>query len=426
MIDIKAFNDEIYFKQYKESLEKRGASVEILNTILELNKQRKLCIAEAESTKAHQNKVSQQIPILKKEGKDASELLKELGELSQKAKALEQKAADADLEVLKIVHTLPNKIQTEVPKGGGSEDNICVSSYGAMPNFTFRPREHFELGENLNIIDFERAGKTTGTRFTFLKGAAARLERALIQFMMDVHSNEHGYEEMIPPFIVNSNSLFGTGQFPKFKEDVFHLENTDYYLIPTAEVPVTNYFNNEILKDEDLPKSFCAYSPCFRSEAGSHGRDTKGLIRQHQFNKVELMTFCRPNESNEMHEKLTLHAETILKKLNLHFRRMLLCSGDIGFGSAKTYDLEVWLPGQNAFREISSCSNFEDFQARRANIRYRDPKTGKPAFVHTLNGSGLAVGRTLIAILENYQNEDGSITIPEVLVSYMGGLKTIR
>lgn len=425
MIDIKQLSDEIYFNNYKVSLEKRGASIQVLETILELNKQRKAAISEAESTKAHQNKVSQQIPQFKKEGKDASELLKELGELSQKVKQLELKANEADLQVQGLVHALPNMLNASVPKGGGTEDNICVHTYGEIPKMNFVAKEHFELGENLDIIDFDRAGKTTGTRFAFLKGAAARLERGLIQFMMDVHSNEHGYTEMIPPFIVNSQSLFGTGQFPKFKEDVFHLENTDYYLIPTAEVPVTNYYNNEILKDEDLPRSFCAYSPCFRSEAGSHGRDTKGLIRQHQFNKVELMTFCRPQESEEMHERLTSHAEVILKKLNLHFRRMLLCSGDIGFGSSKTYDLEVWLPGQKSFREISSCSNFGDFQARRANIRYRDPSTGKPAFVHTLNGSGLAVGRTLIAIIENYQCEDGSITIPEVLRPYMGGRSSI-
>ena len=265
----------------------------------------------------------------------------------------------------------------------------------------------------------------TGARFTFLKGKAAQLERALIQFFLDLHTTKHGYTEMIPPFIVNSASLTGTGQFPKFKEDVFHLDQTDYYLIPTAEVPVTNYFAGEILKEDELPISFAAYSPCFRSEAGSHGRDTKGLIRQHQFNKVELMTFAHPDKSYEIHEQLTSHAEQVLIELELPFRRMLLCSSDIGFGAAKTYDLEVWLPGAVAYREISSCSNFEDFQARRANIRFR-PAGGKPQFVHTLNGSGLAVGRTLVAVLENYQKEDGSVSIPKALQKYMGGATEIR
>ncbi|MCB0367946.1 MAG: serine--tRNA ligase, partial [Bdellovibrionales bacterium] len=283
----------------------------------------------------------------------------------------------------------------------------------------------WELGEKLNIIDFERAGKVTGARFAFLKGAGARLERALIQFMMDLHSQKHGYMEMIPPFIVNSPSLLGTAQLPKFKEDLFHLDGYDYFLIPTAEVPVTNYYAGEILSESDLPQKFCAYSPCFRSEAGSHGRDTKGLIRQHQFNKVELMVFAHPDKSDEMHEALTSHAEEVLRQLELPYRRMLLCTGDMGFGSAKTYDLEVWLPGQSEYREISSCSNFEDFQARRANIRFKS-QGGKPQFVHTLNGSGLAVGRTLIAILENYQTEEGSIKVPKVLSPYMGGLTEIK
>ncbi|MFZ4404009.1 MAG: serine--tRNA ligase, partial [Pseudobdellovibrionaceae bacterium] len=283
-----------------------------------------------------------------------------------------------------------------------------------------------DLAEKLDIVDFARAGKTTGARFAFLKGAGARLERALIQYMLDLHTDQHKYTEMIPPYIVNSKSLLGTGQFPKFKEDVFHLDNSDYYLIPTAEVPVTNYYADEILSEDQMPQSFVAYSACFRSEAGSHGRDTKGLIRQHQFNKIELMIFSPPEESYNHLEKLTSHAEQVLQNLELPFRRMLLCSADMGFGSAKTYDLEVWLPGQNTYREISSCSNFEDFQARRANIRFKPKAGGKPQFVHTLNGSGLAVGRTLVAILENYQQEDGSVVVPKVLRPYMAGLEIIR
>jgi seryl-tRNA synthetase len=281
------------------------------------------------------------------------------------------------------------------------------------------------LGEALGILDFERASKVTGTRFSFIRGLAARLERALVQFFMDLHSGEHGYDEIIPPYMVNSRSYFGTGQFPKFVDDVFHLSGSDYHLISTAEVPVTNFYADEILPESYLPARFCALSPCFRSEAGAAGRDTRGLIRQHQFHKVELMIFAHPTESYEWHEKLTAHAEKCLELLELPYRRMLLCSGDIGFGAAKCYDLEVWLPGSEAYREISSCSNFEDFQARRANIRFRPEGGGKPQFVHTLNGSGLAVGRTLVAILENYQQEDGSIRVPEVLVRYMG-TKEIR
>ncbi|HWU44479.1 MAG TPA: serine--tRNA ligase, partial [Bdellovibrio sp.] len=378
--------------------------------IMELNKKRKELINQSETAKANQNKLSGEIGKLKREGKDASAILAEVDQLKGQVKDLEAKAAEADQAVLDLALTMPNKPHSSVPKGASADENKEMKVVGSPTKFSFKAKEHWELGEALNVIDFERAGKTTGTRFAFLKGMAARMERALIQFMMDLHSEKHGYTEMIPPFIVNSNSLLGTGQFPKFKEDVFHLANTDLYLIPTAEVPVTNYFNNEILDEKDLPQSFCAYSPCFRSEAGSAGRDTKGLIRQHQFDKVELMTFCHPDKSQEVHEALTSHAEQVLINLELPFRRMLLCTGDMGFGSAKTYDLEVWLPGQNAYREISSCSNFEDFQARRANIRFRSGKD-KPQFVHTLNGSGLAIGRTLIAIFENYQKEDGTIAI---------------
>lgn len=430
MIDIKLLEKKAeagasYYDEYKQSLLNRGASTDVLEKIMELSKRRREVITQAETAKAHQNKLSGEIGKLKREGKDASAVLAEVDALKGQVKELEAKATEADQEVTDLLLTIPNKPHSSVPVGSSAEENKEVKVFGAPPKFSFKAKEHWELGEALNIIDFERAGKTTGTRFAFLKGAAAQMERALIQFMMDMHSMRHGYTEMIPPFIVNSNSLLGTGQFPKFKEDVFHLSGSDYYLIPTAEVPVTNYFNNEILNESDLPKSFCAYSPCFRSEAGSAGRDTKGLIRQHQFDKVELMTFSHPDKSYELHEALTSHAEQVLIDLELPFRRMLLCTGDIGFGSAKTYDLEVWLPGQNAYREISSCSNFEDFQARRANIRFRS-QGGKPQFVHTLNGSGLAVGRTLIAILENYQREDGSVAIPKALQAYMGGRTEIR
>lgn len=430
MIDIKllekkAENGTSYYDDYKQSLINRSASTGILDQIMDLSKKRREMITEAETAKAQQNKLSAEIGKLKREGQDASAILAEVDQLKSRVKELETKAAEGDAELTQLLLTIPNKCNASVPVGSSEAQNKQLKVVGTPTQFSFKAKEHWELGESLNIIDFERAGKTTGTRFTFLKGAAASMERALIQFMMDLHSQKHGYTEMIPPFMVNSNSLVGTGNFPKFKEDVFHLSGTDYYLIPTAEVPVTNYYNNEILNESDLPISFCAYSACFRSEAGSAGRDTKGLIRQHQFNKVELMTFAHPDKSYEIHEALTTHAEQVLIDLELPFRRMLLCTGDMGFGSAKTHDLEVWLPGQNTYREISSCSNFEDFQARRANIRFR-AQGGKPQFVHTLNGSGLAVGRTLVAILENYQREDGSVAIPKVLQNYMGGRTEIR
>jgi seryl-tRNA synthetase len=316
-------------------------------------------------------------------------------------------------------------LNASVPVGDSDADNKIIHTWGEPRKFSFKAKEHWEIGEKLGVIDFERAGKVTGARFAFLKKGGARLERALMNFMLDLHTGEHGYTEMLPPFIVNYDSFRGTGQFPKFKQDVFHLTGFDYALIPTAEVPVTNYYREEILDEADLPQSFAAYSPCFRSEAGSYGKDTKGLIRQHQFEKVELMKFAHPSNSYEEHEKLTANAEEVLKRLELPFQRVALCSGDIGFGAAKCYDLNVWLPGQNAYREISSCSNFEDFQARRANIRFK-AKGGKPQFVHTLNGSGLAIGRTLIAILENYQNEDGTVQVPKALVPYMGGLTQIK
>jgi seryl-tRNA synthetase len=431
MIDIKllekkAENGTSYYDEYKQGLINRGASTDILDQVMELSKKRREVMTQAESAKANQNKLSAEVGKLKREGKDASAILAEVDMLKGQVKDLETKAAEADLAVTNLLLVIPNKPHSSVPVGKSEQDNKIIKTVGNPVKFPFKAKQHFELGEELDTIDFERAGKVTGARFAFLKGASAQMERALIQFMMDLHSHKHGYTEMIPPFMVNTNSLVGTGNFPKFKDDVFHLEGTDYYLIPTAEVPVTNYYNNETLNESDLPTSFCAYSPCFRSEAGSAGRDTRGLIRQHQFNKVELMTFAHPDKSHDVHEALTSHAEQVLIDLELPYRKMLLCTADMGFGSVKTYDLEVWLPGQDAYREISSCSNFEDFQARRANIRFKPDGGGKPQFVHTLNGSGLAVGRTAVAILENYQREDGSVVIPKALQSYMGGKTEIR
>ncbi|MEK6553796.1 MAG: serine--tRNA ligase [Bdellovibrionota bacterium] len=427
MIDIRALekNEEnpflkvTFVEGYKASLKNRRGDPAAVDEVLELNKTRKAFISEADTAKATQNKVSGEIAKLKREGKDASDLLKEMQGLAEKIKQMEVKASEADEVVRQKLLVLPNILHHTVPVGSSVEDNRIERTIGEPTKFDFKPKDHIELGEALNIIDFERAGKVTGARFAFLKGAAARIERSLIQFMMDIHAEENGYVEMIPPFMVNAKSLEGTGQFPKFKEDVFALKSPEYYLIPTAEVPATNYYAEEILDASMLPQNFVAYSPCFRSEAGSYGKDTKGLVRQHQFNKVELLKFTRPEESEAEHEKLVGHAEMILRRLELPYRVLTLCSGDIGFGAMKCYDLEVWLPGQNTYREISSCSNFGDFQARRANIRYREGKN-KPAFVHTLNGSGLAVGRTLIAILENYQQADGSVKIPKALQKYVG------
>lgn len=427
MIDVKALERPEYADEYRTSLKNRGEDPKWVDKLLELNAKRKQLITQQESLRAEQNKVGEEIAKKKRAKEDASAMLTEMQGIAGKVKELEQAVNAAQAELDEAASRLPNKLHKSVPVGESSEDNVVVRANGVKRQFSFKAKEHFELGEKLGILDFERAGKVTGARFTFLRGAAAQMERALIQFMMDLHRKEHGYEEMIPPFIANSQSFFGTGQFPKFKDDVFHLEGTDYHLIPTAEVPVTNYFAGETLKEADLPTKFVAYSPCFRSEAGSYGKDTRGLIRQHQFNKVELVIFSHPDKSYEMHEQLTQAAEKVLQLLELPYRVMSLCSRDIGFGAAKCHDLEVWLPGQNAYREISSCSNFEDFQARRAGIRFKgsEPKA-KPQFVHTLNGSGLAIGRTLIAVLENYQQEDGSVAVPGALRPYMQGTALIK
>ena len=411
---------------YRASLANRGEDPAQVDRLVELNKSRKRAINEAESKKAEQNRVGQTIALKKRNKENADFEIAEMQKLSASIKELEAQAAEADAKVADLAQRLPNMLHPSTPVGKSDADNVIASTWGEPRKFGYEAKEHWELGEKLGLLDFERAGKVTGARFSFLRGGLARLERALASFMLDLHANEHGYEEILPPFMVNSASLFGTGNFPKFRDDVFHLEGFDYHLIPTAEVPVTNFYAGEILDESDLPKSFAAYSPCFRSEAGSYGKDTRGLIRQHQFEKVELMKFAHPDASYGEHEKLTSHAEAVLKRLELPYQRVALCSGDISFGAAKCFDLNVWLPGQGAYREISSCSNFEDFQARRANVRFRPKGGGKPAFVHTLNGSGLAIGRTLVAIMENHQHEDGSIGIPEALRPYMGGAQSIK
>lgn len=432
MIDLKALeqkstgSEKGFFEKYRQSLSARNGDPTEVDRLLALNERRKKLISDVETKKAEQNRVSQEIAILKKNRQDAQVQLDAMKSLSEEIKRAEIETERADSEVRELLSELPNMSHSSVPEGKTDADNRIERTHGSPKGFSFKPKEHWELGENLGIFDFGRASKVAGARFSILKGAGALLERGLIQMMLDIHTREHGYTETIPPFIVNANSLFGTGQFPKFKTDVFQLAGLEYYLIPTAEVPVTNYFRDEMLAETDLPIKFTAYTPCFRSEAGSYGRDTKGLIRQHQFNKVELVWFAHPDRSYEEHEKLVKNAEEILKRLELSYQVATLCSGDIGFSAAKCYDINVWLPGQNAFREISSCSNCEDFQARRANIRFRPSGGGKPQFVHTLNGSGLAVGRTLIAILENYQREDGSIEIPRALQPYVGGLKEIK
>lgn len=429
MIDAKALENEDYEKAYRKSLKDRGEDPGWVDKIFTQNQERKALLQEMEASRAEQNRVGTEIANKKRNKEDASDLLSSMQDMAARVKELDLRAKAADEQLRQMLLRLPNKLHASVPVGASAEDNVVARTVGEPVKLPFKALEHSDLGEKLGILDFDRGSKVTGARFTFLRGSAAALERALIQFMMDVHSQEHGYEEMIPPFIVNYKSLEGTGQLPKFKEDLFHLAGFDFALVPTAEVPVTNFYADEMLEESQLPQRFVAYSPCFRSEAGSYGRDTKGLIRQHQFNKVELMVFSHPDKSYETHEQLTGHAENILKKLELPYRVMSLCSKDIGFGAAKCYDIEVWLPSVQQYREISSCSNFEDFQARRANIRFRPAGSGapgdksKPRFVHTLNGSGLAVGRTLIAILENYQQSDGSVLIPKVLQPYMGGRK---
>lgn len=402
----------------KEALQKRNSSIS-LDRFLEQEEERRRLLFEIESLKARRNAVSEEVGRLKKNGEDAEALVLEMREVGQTVKNLEQKSAEIVEEMEKVLFEIPNIPHTSVPVGLDESANVEVRTWGTPRSFDFEPKAHYELGEKLDIFDFARAGKVTGARFTFYKGLGARLERSLISFMLDRHTAK-GYMEVLPPYMVNRSSMFGTGQLPKFEEDAFKVMGTDYFLIPTAEVPVTNLYRDEILDGNCLTMKHCAYSACFRSEAGSAGRDTRGLIRQHQFNKVELVKFTLPENSYEELELLTKDAESILQELELPYRVMALSTGDLGFSSAKTYDLEVWLPSFNTYREISSCSNFEDFQARRANIRFRRGLKEKPEFVHTLNGSGLAIGRTVAAIMENCQDSQGRIHIPKALQPYMG------
>jgi seryl-tRNA synthetase len=407
----------------EEMLRQRGANpAAVLKDFREVDTHRRQAITEAETMKAQRNKASEEIAKLKKAGQDATAAIAQTKDLREQIQALEKTAADLDARLQDILSGIPNLPQVSVPVGHRAEDNVEVRRWGTPPKFDFTPKPHWELGAELGVLDLERAVKLTGARFAVYWDLGAKLERALANFMLDLHTREHGYTEVLPPYLVNSESMYGTGQLPKFAADLFRVPHgeKDLWLIPTAEVPVTNLYRDEVLDAARLPISLTAYTPCFRSEAGSYGKDVRGIIRQHQFQKVELVKFSRPENSYEEHEKLTRNAETVLQKLGLHYRTVTLCTGDMGPSSAKTYDIEVWLPGQKLFREISSCSNFESYQARRANIRYRPEGKNKTEFVHTLNGSGLAVGRTWVAIVENYQQADGSVIIPDVLRPYVG------
>jgi seryl-tRNA synthetase len=417
----------------EEKLRSRGMDpAVVLGDFAAIDRERREAITQVETLKAQRNKLTEEIAKLRREGADTTAQTEQTRILKTQVESLEATATNADDRLREIMQTLPNLPGDTVPVGKDEHANRVEKTWGEQPKFDFPAKPHWELGEALGILDFNRAAKISGSRFVVHFGQGARLERALANFMLDLHTREHGYTEVLPPYMVNSKSLFGTGQLPKFAEDLFHCDDkgaykpgdyqeSDHWLIPTAEVPVTNLFRDETLDEAQLPISYCAYTPCFRSEAGSYGKDVRGMIRQHQFQKVELVKFSKPEDSYAEHEALTRHAETVLEKLGLPYRRMLLCTGDMGFASAKTYDLEVWLPGQNLYREISSCSNFEAFQARRANVRYRPTGAKKSEFLHTLNGSGLAVGRTYLAVLENYQQADGTIRVPDVLVPYMNG-----
>lgn len=423
MFDVKLLRTDR--ARVEEALSHRGKTHEDLKLFEGVDIRRRELLQQSDSLKNRRNVVSQEVARLKKSGGDAESLILEMRDVSDTIKQLDDEIRILEDELNKILLSIPNMPHESVPVGRSEADNKELRRWGDVPALSFEVKPHWEVAQALGILDFEAAGKVTGSRFVFYKGYGARLERALMNFMMDLHADQHGYEEMLPPYIVNRDSLTGTGQLPKFEEDVFKLEGTDYFLIPTAEVPVTNYHRDEIMNADDLPKYYTAFSACFRSEAGSAGRDTRGLIRQHQFNKVELVKLSKPEDSYAELETLTQNAERVLQLLELPYRVLNLCTGDIGFSSAKTYDLEVWLPSGNSYREISSCSNFEDFQARRANIRFRRDAKAKPEFVHTLNGSGLALGRTIAAILENYQQADGSVRIPDVLKPYMNGLEQI-
>jgi seryl-tRNA synthetase len=421
MLDVKFIRDNV--EMVETRLATRGGGVDLAG-FRQLDERRRELLLQSETLKALRNKVSDEISRIKDKSQ-AQDRIVEMREVSQRVKGLDDELRGVEEELQQILLTVPNIPHQSVPHGASEADNVEVKKWGEPPRFSFTPKPHWELGEALGILDFERGAKIAGARFTLSRGLGARLERALINFMLDLHTERHNYVEMLPPFMVNRESMTGTGQLPKFEDDLFHLDGPDYFLIPTAEVPITNIHRGEILRGADLPLNYVAYTPCFRKEAGSYGKDTRGLIRQHQFNKVELVKFVQPAESEAQLEKLLADAETVLQLLEIPYRVMVLCTADLGFSAAKTYDIEVWLPGQSTYREISSCSNFGDFQARRAGIRYREDEKSKPEFVHTLNGSGLAVGRTLVAILENYQQEDGSVVIPAVLRPYMGGVERI-
>ena len=421
MLDLKFIRSNL--DKVKEMLKNRGYDLDI-SVFESVDKERREILSSLEGLRHQRNRVSEDIAAMKKKGEDASQIIAEMKQVSAEIKEREVELSQVEDQLNPFLMILPNMPHESVAIGVDENDNPEIRKWGEIRETDFEPLPHWEIGERLGILDFARASKIAGARFALYRGAGALLERALINFMLDVHTREHGYTEVLPPFMVNSAAMTGTGQLPKFKQDLFKIEDWDYYLIPTAEVPVTNIHREEILKEEDLPYYYVSYTPCFRSEAGSYGKDTRGLIRQHQFNKVELVKFSRPEESWDELEKLTSNAEEILKRLDLPYRVVSLCTGDLGFSAAKTYDLEVWLPGQNLYREISSCSNFGDFQSRRAGIRFKK-KGGGTQLVHTLNGSGLAVGRTLVAVLENYQQKDGSIAIPEKLKPYMGGMEFI-
>jgi seryl-tRNA synthetase len=426
MLDLNYVRENL--EKVRAGLQTRGAAPEALDDFVEVDAERRRIISESDTLNATRNTASREIGALMKAGnRDQAEARrKEVNELKERIAELDQQRDQAETRMHDLISTLPNIPHESVPVGKDESANVEIRRWGTKPEFDFEPRDHVDLGTALGILDLERASKIAAARFAIMNGAGARLSRALVNFMLDLHTREHGYDETLPPFIVNKSALFGTGQLPKFEEDLFKLrDERDLYLVPTAEVPVTNYHREEILDAAQLPRKWVAYTPCFRSEAGSYGRDTRGIIRQHQFEKVELVKYSLPENSYDELESLTRNAETILQKLGLHYRTIALSTGDLGFGSAKTYDIEVWLPSQKAFREISSCSNYEAFQARRAQIRFRRAGGAKPEFVHTLNGSGLAIGRTWIAILENYQQADGSVVVPEALRPYMGELDRI-
>jgi len=423
MLEAKYIRDHL--EEVQERLALRGQNIS-LNQFVNIDGERRGSLQEWERLRALQKKVSDEVSRKKREGEDASDLISEMKRVSQELKELDSVVQEKEKALQEFLLTLPNLPHSSVPIGKDSSDNAEVRRWGEIPKFDFEPKPHWDIGEDLGILDFKSGAKITGARFTLYWDLGAKLERALINFMLDLHTREHGYCEVLPPFMVNRTTMTGTGQLPKFEEELFKVEGIDYFLIPTAEVPVTNIHQDEVLEEKDLPLYYTAYTPCFRKEAGSYGKDTRGLIRQHQFNKVELVKFTKPEDSYEELEKLLSNAEEVLRRLGLPYRVVNLCTGDLGFSASKTYDIEVWLPGQDTFKEISSCSNFEDFQARRAKIRYRISGKSKTEYVHTLNGSGLAVGRTLVAILENYQQADGSVLIPEVLRPYMNGLERIE